>query len=182
MNALSRLLTRARGRLSRPVERRSGPVFGDFGLGPITVGSYVNARIAENLSTVTACVGAISSTLSTLPAYVYRSVPGGREEASGHPVARLLRAPNERQTWPDWLEMTLGQALLYGNAISVIEYDGAGRATRLIPVPWQNVQVFLLPSGGLAYDIVQFIAPWGGTGTPRRYLDGEVFPSQGPKR
>jgi HK97 family phage portal protein len=176
MNAITRLLTRARARVSsQPEQRQLGsPTFGDFGLGPITAGSYVNARVAENLSTVVACVGAIASALSTLPAFVYRSVPGGREEASNHPVARLIRAPNDRQTWPDWLEMMIAQVLLYGNAISVIEYDGAGRPTRLLPVPWNNVQVFLLPSGELAYDIVQFIAPWGGTGTPRRYLNGEV--------
>jgi HK97 family phage portal protein len=42
-------------------------------------------------------------------------------------------------------------------------------------VPWQNTQVQLLPSGRLVYDIVQYTTPWGGTGTPRRFLDSEVF-------
>lgn len=166
---------RALLRKLRPEKRSGSPVFGDFGLGPVTAGNYVNARLAENLSTVTACVGAISSTLATLPAYVYRQEPDGRKEAKDHPVSRLLQAPNERQTWPAWLEMMLAQCLLFGNAISIIETDRDGQPERLIPVPWQNVQVFLLPNGRLAYDIVQFIAPWGGTGKPRRYLDGEVF-------
>ena len=69
----------------------------------------------------------------------------------------------------------MGQVLGYGNAISAIEYDGAGRPTALVPIPWGNVQVSLLPSGRLAYDVVQYQAPWGGTGRPRRLLDGEVF-------
>ena len=92
-----------------------------------------------------------------------------------HPVARLVRQPNPRQSWPDWVETTISHVLLYGNALSVIEHDGAGRPTALTPIPWQNVQVLWLPSGRLGYDIVHFTPPFGGTGTPRRYLEGEVF-------
>ncbi len=149
----------------------TGPslVFGGASAGP------VSAVMAENLSTVTACVNAIAGGLATLPATVYRAEGDGRTEAPNHPVARLLRAPNPRQTWPDWCEWTLAQALLWGNALSVIEYDRAGRPTALIPVPWRHVQVQLLPSGRLAYDIVSYQQPWGGTGTPRRFLEDEVF-------
>jgi len=73
------------------------------------------------------------------------------------------------------VEWTLAQTLLHGNSISIVEYDGAGRVTNILPVPWPNVLVSLLPSGRLAYDVMQYIAPWGGTGQPRRYLDDEVF-------
>jgi HK97 family phage portal protein len=131
--------------------------------------------MAENLATVTACVTAISSTLASLPALVYRRSDTGRTEAPTHPVARLIRRPNSRQTWPDWLEMMASQVLLWGNAISVIEFDGAGRVTGLLPIPWCNVMMSLLPSGRIAYDISNYIAPWGGTGEPRRYMDDEVF-------
>ncbi len=170
MGVLTRL-----ARLWAP-ERRRGEAIGTvgFGLGS-TGGNVVNARMAENLSAVMACVGAISSTVATLPAFVYRQADAGRTEAPSHPVARLIRAPNPRQTWPDWLEWTLAQALLHGNALSVIEHDGAGRVTALLPVPWQSVMVSLLPTGRMAFDVVQFIAPWGGTGQPRRYMDDEVF-------
>ncbi|MGA9865025.1 MAG: phage portal protein [Acetobacteraceae bacterium] len=170
MNALQRAVGRVLGIETR---RASSPA--SFGLGPVTAGSIVNARVAENLSTVCACVGAISSTIATLPALVYRQEDGGRREAPTHPVSRLIKSPNARMTWPDWVEFTLAQVLLYGNSISVVVYDGSGRPCELIPVPWQNVQVFLLPSGELAFDIVQFIAPWGGTGAPRRYLGHEIF-------
>ena len=156
-------------------EQRSGSA----GIGTVgfsSAGAYpVNAQVAENLSTVLACVGAISSTISTLPAFVYERGEAGRVEAPNHAVARLIRAPNIRQTWPDWVEWTLAQVLLHGNALSVVEYDGAGRVTGLQPVPWQNLLVSLLPNGRLVYDVVQFVAPWGGTGQPRRYLDDEVF-------
>ena len=147
-----------------------GPSFSlGTGVGPVT------STLAENLSTVVACVNAVADGLGTLPATVYRAEGEGRVEAPGHPVARLLRAPNDHQTWLDWVAFTLGQVLMQGNALSVIEYDGSGRPTGLRPVPWQNVQVQLLPGGRLAYDVVLYTIPWGGTGAPRRFLEGEVF-------
>lgn len=155
-------------------ELRRGTV-GTVGFAMMSQAPAVNPRLAENLSTITACVNAIASTIATLPAYVYRQDEAGRTEAPLHPVSRLIRAPNVRQTWPDWVEWTLAQCLLHGNALSIVEYDGAGRVTALVPVPWQNVLVSLLPNGRLAFDVVQFIAPWGGTGQPIRYLDDEVF-------
>ncbi len=145
-----------------------------FGLLPGT--PAVSSYAAENLSTVTACINAISSALATLPAFVYQHQPGGgRAEAAGHPVARLIRRPNPRQTWPDWLEMTLAQALLHGNALSEIQYDGAGRVTALVPIPWHTVVVSLLPSGELAYDVTGYPAPWGDPGATRRLLEGQAF-------
>jgi HK97 family phage portal protein len=146
-----------------------------FGIRPTASGQYVNATLAENLATVTACIGAISSVMSSLPALVYRTAPGGRVEVPNHPVARLLRQPNANQSWPDWMEWTMAQVLAHGNAISAVEYDGAGQPTAVVPIPWGNVQVSVLPSGRLAYDVVQYTAPWGGTGRPRRLLAGEVF-------
>ncbi len=157
-------------------EQRAGSTFG-FATGyPITsTGSPVTPWAAENLATVVACVQAIATGLATLPATVYRVEGDGRVEAPNHPVSRLIRAPNEHQTWPDWMEWALAQALLWGNALSVVESDGAGRPTALIPVPWQNVTVTRLQSGRLAYDVVLYQTPWGGTGQPRRFLDTEAF-------
>lgn len=170
MGFLSRVLGR------RDPEQRAagfysgGPSFSlGTGAGPIT------PALAENLSTVVACVNAIADGLGTLPATVYRADGVGRVEAPMHPVAQLIRAPNPHQTWPDWVAFTLGQVLLRGNALSVVEYDGSGRPTALIPVPWQNVRVQLLPGGRLAYDVVLYTTPWGGTGLPRRFIEGEVF-------
>ena len=141
-----------------------------------TGGGPVAPWAAENLSTVVACVNAISGGLGALPACVYRQLgDAGRVEAPSHPVSRLIRAPNRHQTWPDWVEFTVSQMLLWGNALSVVESDGSGRPTGLRPVPWRDVVVSLLPSGALAYDVVLYQQPWGGTGHPRRFLDSEVL-------
>lgn len=95
---------------------------------------------------------------------MYRAEGDGRVEIPAHPIGRILRAPNARQTWPDWAEWTLAQALMRGNALSWIERDGAGRPVGLHPVPWGVVAVSVLPSGRLAYDC-----------NGRRYLEGEVL-------
>jgi len=168
-NILSRLL----GRGAR--EQRAGGLSFGQGFAVTAGGSPITPLMAENLATVVACVNAISTGIATLPATVYRAEGEGRVEAPNHPVARLIRAPNPHQTWCDWLEWTLSQALLFGNALSVIESDGAGRPVALRPVPFQNVTVTLLPSGRLCYDVVLYSTPGGGTGLPRRFLDIEVF-------
>jgi HK97 family phage portal protein len=132
-------------------------------------------RFAENLATAVACVNAVSSGLAALPATVYRAQDDGRVEAPGHAVSRLIRQPNPHQTWPDWIEFSVAQLLLRGNTVSVVERDGAGRPTALTPVPWEWVQVQVLPSGRLRYDVTMTAAPWGGQALTRSYLESEVL-------
>ena len=91
-------------------------------------GRVVNARTSENLSTVLACVSAISSAIASLPAFVYRVTDAGREEDNTHPLARLIRnGPNSKQTWPDFLEWLVASTLLRGNGLVEIVTDGGGR-------------------------------------------------------
>lgn len=171
MGLLSRLFPRAE---TRAVDEGSSFARA-FGVHPTASGAYVNLRLAENLATVSACITAIASGMASLPALVFRSTPAGRVELPDHWLARLVRRPNAHQTWPDLVEWVMAQALAHGNAVCAIEYDGAGRPVALRPIPWGSVQMFVLPSGRLAYDAVQCVLPWGGTGRPRRLLDGEVF-------
>ncbi|HWX49663.1 MAG TPA: phage portal protein [Roseomonas sp.] len=140
-----------------------------FGIATPPGGQSISPRLAENLATVSACIGAVSSVMASLPVFVYRRAPRGRVELVDHPVARLTRRPNDRQTWPDFIEWLVGQTLLHGNGLAEVAYDGAGRPTALIPVPWPSVQVVVLPSGRLAYDVSDE------RGTRRRLLDGEVL-------
>src|SRR5690348_9552280 len=138
-------------------------------------GAWVSPRLAENLATCVACINAISSGLASLPAYVYQRSDAGRTEAPLHPVSRLIRQPNQWQTWPSFVEWLVASTLLSGNGIAAIEWDGAGRPTALVPVPWSQVQVQLLPSGRLAYDVVAYSGPFGRMSMPRRYLQDEVL-------
>ena len=170
------LLDRLMGRGGTETRAGTGESYSAaFGILPTASGQYVNARLAENLATVSACVGAVASVMSSLPAYVYVRTDTGRAEAPGHPVSRLIRRPNAHQTWADWLEMTIAQVLLHGNAVSVMEFDGRGAVMTLTPVSWGNMSASMMPSGRLAYDVVSYRAMGRGTGQIKRYFADEVF-------
>ena len=163
------------GRLFRRAETRAQPPF-RFGTYSLTgTGNVWTPAQAENLATITACVNVVASALASLPARVYHLKGDGRYETTTHPVARLVRAPNPHQTWPDFAEWLLASTLLSGNGLAAIEHDGAGRPTALYPIPWQYVQPMLLPSGMLAFDVVAYSSPWGATGMPRRLLASECL-------
>lgn len=163
-------------RLDPQRETRAQSVASDL-LGSLGVGGRaINHRTAENLSTVLGCVNAIATAIASLPAYVYRRAEDGREEDTGHPLARLIRnGPNARQTWPDFVEWLMASTLLRGNGLAEIKMDGGGRVRELLPLPWDHVSVQMLPSGRLAYDVVEAIGLFGATGRPRRLLEGEVL-------
>jgi HK97 family phage portal protein len=140
------------------------------------VGVATNARLAENLSTVLACVEAIGGNIAALPAFVFRRTEEGRELDHAHPIWRLIRnGPNRHQTWSDFLQWLVASTLLRGNGLAEIVTDERGAVTELVPVPWEHVSVQLLPSGRLAYDVSEITAIGGGTGRTKRLLDDEVM-------
>jgi HK97 family phage portal protein len=147
-----------------------------LGLGWLpTAGRLITPMAAENLVTVLAAVQAIAGTIGALPATVYRQTDAGRVPAPAHPVSRLIAAPNEHQTWSDYIEWLLGSTLLWGNGLSEIRFDGAGRPVELVPVPFVNVSVKLLPTSRLVFDVIAYEAPFGGVGFPKRLLQDEVL-------
>jgi HK97 family phage portal protein len=169
------ILRRIADAFDPPIETRSQSIL-DYQNMWIGGGRVVNSRAAENLATVLACVSAVSAALASLPAFVYRTTADGKQEDAAHPLTRLVRdGPNDRQTWPDFVGWLAASTLLRGNGLAEIQTDGGGRLTALIPVPWEFVSVQLLPSGRLAYDIVETVGFYGATGRQRRLLEGEVL-------
>jgi HK97 family phage portal protein len=170
-----RLLDRLLGRDQRET-RASEPSWDALSGLDTATGAVMTHRGAENLSAVLGAVNAISTALASLPAYVQRQDADRLETDPEHPVQRLIdRGPNDWQSWPDFIEWTAAQALLSGNALAEIVTDGRGAPVELRPIPWSWVSVQLLPSGRLAYDIVELTALYGGTGRQRRLLQGEVL-------
>lgn len=171
---MARLISRLFGRRERRDYLGGGGV--GLGLGWLpTAGRVITPWAAENLVTVLAAVQAIAGTIAALPATVYRQTDAGRVEAPQHPVSRLITAPNEHQTWSDFIEWLLGSTLLWGNGLCEIRFDGAGRPVELIPIPFVNVSVKLLPTSRLVFDVVAYEAPFGGIGFPKRLLQDEVL-------
>jgi HK97 family phage portal protein len=138
-------------------------------------GPFVNPHTAENLSTVLACVGAISSAMASLPAYVYRQDGKARIIDDTHPVSRLItNGPNLHQTWADFVEWLMASVLLRGNALAEIVTDARGAVAELRPIPWEHCNVQLLMTGRLVYDVTEMTSV-GGTGRMRRLLQDQVL-------
>jgi len=136
-----------RSKETRDIEEPSWAALSSGGLGPVT------PAMAENLSTVLACVQVISSAVASLPAYVYRATKKGRDIVYDHPLQKMIEGgPNKDMTWPDAIEFILAQALLRGNSLSRLEYDPNGQLKAISPIPWENVTTQQLKNGKLRFE------------------------------
>lgn len=107
--------------------------------GPDTyTGRRIDERSALSLSTVYACIRAISEPASMLPMLMYERTSGsggGKERAEAHPVYRLLKqAPNPEQTPIEWKDLMLSHAAAWGNGYSEIEWSKGGFPLALWPL------------------------------------------------
>lgn len=169
MSLFDRIFRRAQERRDEDVSWQALTAFGPSG-------TAVNTRMAENLSTVLACISAISTAIASLPAWIFRTGDGGREVDHAHPLMQLIRrGPNQHQTWPDFLEWLIASTLLRGNGLAEIVTDTRGVVMALQPIPWEHVSAQLLPSGRLVFDVTATTTFGGGSGRPRRLLQAEVL-------
>lgn len=169
------------GRIDPPavprVERRGRDASWDVLSQVSPPGAAYGARLGENLSTILACINAISTAIASLPAEVQRSRAGGGFETSDdHGLSRIIRdGANDHQSWPDFLEWLVASALLSGNGLAEVLRDGAGAVVSLIPIMWGAVGIQRLPSGRLIFDVSDQDTVLGTSGRPRRLLDTEVL-------
>ena len=116
-------------------------------------GQYVDAKSAESITSVFGAVQAISESVASLPLHVYqRGDDGERQRAHDHPLARVLREPNDYQTGLNFRENMTAAVLLHGNAYARIDTNNAGEVTALHPLNPRGVTPLRLPSGRIAYD------------------------------
>ncbi len=141
---------------------------------PVTV-AYMEREIefsaaqAENLAVALACVNVIASNMSSFPLLVYERDGLTRREAGGHWLLDMVRhGPNPNQVWGALLESAIASVELCGNALVEIIRDGDGSVAELRFLPWAWVQMQLLPSGRVAFDIYEPTQP--GTSTVKRRL------------
>jgi len=105
----------------------------------------VTAETALRASAVYACVSVIAGTIGTLPAHVYRRLPGGgKEKAPDHPLYPILHdSPNDLLTSCEFREMMQAHLCLRGNAYARVLRDGGGRVVGLDPVHPDRVAIYV---------------------------------------
>ncbi len=163
-------------KMFRREERNYNPYAPDPG-NPFVPTHTPSPHVAENLSTVFACVSAISSTISALPVFVYRIDGKARQEVADGPVQALVKGgPNPWQSWPEFCEMLVAQVLLRGNGLVEILSDRSGAVTGLRVIPWHWCNCYMLPNGQLVYDVCEQPGLYSpAQGKRRRLLQSDVI-------
>lgn len=173
INFLKKIFRMEKRMLDTPGGAWQGSLSGQslFGHSPVTPYN------AEGLSVVFACVSAISSSLSALPALVYQITGKTRQELDTGEIAALIKnGPNSYQTWPEFLEMLVAQTLLRGNGLVEIVADRQGSETGLRVIPWHWCNPYMLPSGQMVYDVYDQPGLYSpAQGKRRRLLQHEVI-------
>lgn len=132
-------------------------LFGDWSV-PSATGLEINQQTAMSVAAVMACVSMLSEDFAKLTPSLYRKNPdGGRTaiDAEAHPVAQLLEAPNDWQTWYEFGQQMSAAFELRGNAYAVIVRDGRGRPVMLVPVNPDMVGLWESPDGSLFYYVTR---------------------------
>lgn len=140
-----------RGRTER---RDADPSWSALAGGSLSkAGAYVDAKSAESISAVYACVQALSESTACLPLHVYRRTDtGDRERADGHWLSRLLDRPNAWQSGMEFRESQTAAILLHGNAYARKEFNSAGEVIALHPLHPLRVAIVRLDGGRYRYD------------------------------
>lgn len=83
---------------------------------------------------VEACVAAYATTIAQCPAVHWRALPnGGRERVSNSALARILKTPNEYQSFSDFIYNQVRQLYLTGNTYALAERNARFEVGSLHP-------------------------------------------------
>lgn len=107
----------------------------------------------SHLGVAARCTALIAESLAALPLVVYRRMDdGGREEARGHPLMRVLNEDaNDLMPAFNLREALVRDVLLSGNGYSLPTFDGRGRIVTLDYLPARTIGVEQLRTGRLRY-------------------------------
>lgn len=106
-------------------------------------GVSVTANSVIGLPAVWTAVKFISETFASLPVGVFEELERGKKSLKDHPIYTLLKfRPNSIQTSYEWRQLSMVHLLLWGDAISLIIFDGiTGRPIELLPFHPADVAV-----------------------------------------
>lgn len=118
---------------------------------PTASGMTITERTAVQISGVYRAVRLISKSLATCPLQLFEKEAMGRKEITDHPLAKVLKHPNEEMTALTFRETIQGHLLLWGNGYAEIERNGAGEVTALWPLRPDRTFPRRMENGKLVY-------------------------------
>lgn len=99
----------------------------------------VNQDTALNYSAVLSCGRILSEGIASVPLFLYKRLPEGKEKAANHPLYYLLHTqPNSEMTSFAFREIMMWHLLFWGNFYAEIVEDESGQINSLWPLlPWK---------------------------------------------
>ncbi|WP_276851031.1 phage portal protein [Enterobacter oligotrophicus] len=134
---------------SRPGGGNWTTVLGGINASQSSAGIMVTPETALAIGAVRACVTLLAESVAQLPCELYvRDEQGGRRRATDHPLYDVIHSqPNRKDTSFEYYEQQQGVLGLEGNCYSIIDRDGKGFPTELIPINPNKVTVMKGPDG-----------------------------------
>ena len=98
-------------------------------------GDRVTPDSAMGVPVVMACITVLTEDVGSLPWFVYRRLPRGKELASNHPLYAVLHdTPNPEMTSMEYREIVVGHIVSWGNSYSQIIRTKGGQVAELWPL------------------------------------------------
>lgn len=118
-------------------------------------GVMVTPDTAMAVAAIRACVTLLAESVAQLPCELYRRKGDQRERATDHPLYDLIHSqPNQKDTAFEFYEQGMGSLGFRGNAYSLIDRDGSGYISELIPINPDKVAVLKGPDGLPYYQLL----------------------------
>lgn len=119
-----------------PTEKRA------MSVSSVAWGFFSGNRPSNYLSigTVYACIRMLADSVAMTPLNLYRKDENGRDLLEDNPITKLINNPAANVTSFQWMNTMVGQLAGFGNAYSVIEFNGS-MPVSLIYIPTQNVSI-----------------------------------------
>lgn len=144
---IRRILSRVSGLVRRHGKQVAGPVaYAEDAAKPVTFDT------AMQVSAFWACAKLITETVASLPLVMYRLQGAQRVAVDDHWLYRLLAyRPNRYQDRIQFFETLLLQLCTSGNGYCLVERNGVGQVTSLLPLMSAQVELELLADGSVVY-------------------------------
>lgn len=121
---------------------------------PSITGHVIDDAAAMRITTAFACVRVIAETVGSVTPQVFERQANGNALKVDHDVAELLtERPNSDMDGLEYLEAKTTNLAARGNGYSLLERNGAGRASSIYPVPSSRWRVERKNDGRIVYHV-----------------------------